>query len=208
MNRKSSTTLTISAVAFIAALLIDLYLILVYPSMIQVIIAVSLIVVVDTYFLVDGILAKVDEIANLNLDKQNELTKVEKGIYSVAKREEVSRTQSMSAILDMMLEMKDENSKLLSEIKDDNSKHMKNLMEQDKLMTKIQLKKDVDNTGRVVSSTEKMAVLITKMATANSRSSNETIEILNDICKELEQRNGKTEDENDYSHLRIMDKAE
>ena len=62
MNRKSSTTLTISAVAFIAALLIDLYLILVYPSMIQVIIAVSLIVVVDTYFLVDGILAKVDEI--------------------------------------------------------------------------------------------------------------------------------------------------
>ena len=208
MNRKSSTTLTISAVAFIAARLIDLYLILVYPSMIQVIIAVSLIVVVDTYFLVDGILAKVDEIANLNLDKQNELTKVEKGIYSVAKREEVSRTQSMSAILDMMLEMKDENSKLLSEIKDDNSKHMKNLMEQDKLMTKIQLKKDVDNTDRVVSSTEKMAVLITKMATANSRSSNETIEILNDICKELEQRNGKTEDENDYSHLRIMDKAE
>ena len=202
MNRKSSTTLTISAVAFIAALLIDLYLILVYPSMIQVIIAVSLIVVVDTYFLVDGILAKVDEIANLNLDKQNELTKVEKGIYSVAKREEVSRTQSM------MLEMKDENSKLLSEIKDDNSKHMKDLMEQDKLMTKIQLKKDVDNTDRVVSSTEKMAVLITKMATANSRSSNETIEILNDICKELEQRNGKTEDENDYSHLRIMDKAE
>ena len=208
MNRKSSTTLTISAVAFIAALLIDLYLILVYPSMIQVIIAVSLIVVVDTYFLVDGILAKVDEIANLNLDKQNELTKVEKGIYSVAKREEVSRTQSMSAILDMMLEMKDENSKLLSEIKDDNLKHMKDLMEQDKLMTKIQLKKDVDNTDRVVSSTEKMAVLITKMATANSRSSNETIEILNDICKELEQRNGKTEDENDYSHLRIMDKAE
>ena len=208
MNRKSSTTLTISAVAFIAALLIDLYLILVYPSMIQVIIAVSLIVVVDTYFLVDGILAKVDEIANLNLDKQNELTKVEKGIYSVSKREEVSRTQSMSAILDMMLEMKDENSKLLSEIKDDNSKHMKNLMEQDKLMTKIQLKKDVDNTDRVVSSTEKMAVLITKMATANSRYSNETIEILNDICKELEQRNGKTEDENDYSHLRIMDKAE
>lgn len=208
MNRKSSTTLTISAVAFIAALLIDLYLILVYPSMIQVIIAVSLIVVVDTYFLVDGILAKVDEIANLNLDKQNELTKVEKGIYSVAKREEVSRTQSMSAILDMMLEMKDENSKLLSEIKDDNSKHMKDLMEQDKLMTKIQLKKDVDNTDRVVSSTEKMAVLITKMATANSRYSNETIEILNDICKELEQRNGKTEDENDYSHLRIMDKAE
>lgn len=199
MNRKSSTTLTISAVAFIAALLIDLYLILVYPSMIQVIIAVSLIVVVDTYFLVDGILAKVDEIANLNLDKQNELTKVEKGIYSVAKREEISRNQSMSALLDLILELKDDNNRLLGEIKDDNSKHVKELMDQDKLMTKIQLKKDVDNTDRVVNSTEKMAVLITKMATANSRSSNETIEILNDICKELEQRNGHLdEDETDF----------
>lgn len=209
MNRKSSTTLTISAVAFIAALLIDLYLILVYPSMIQVIIAVSMIVVMDTYFLVDGILAKIDEIANLNLDKQNELTKVEKGIYSVAKREEISRTQSMSAILDLMLEMKEDNNRLLSEIKDDNTKHVKDILEQDKLMTKIQLKKDVDNTDRVVNSTEKMAILITKMATANSRSSNETIEILNDICRELEQRNGKLEDETtDYAHLRIMDKAE
>lgn len=204
MNRKSSTTLTISAVAFIAALLIDIYLILVYPSMIQVIIAVSLIVVVDTYFLVDGILAKIDEIANLNLDKQNELTKVEKGIYSVAKREEISRTQSMSALLDLILELKDDNHRLLSEIREDNSKHIKEVLDQDKLMTKIQLKKDADNTDRVVSSTEKMAVLITKMATANSRSSNETIEILNDICKELEQRNGNLEEsETDFSHLHV-----
>lgn len=203
MNRKS-TTLTISAVAFIAALLIDLYLIFVYPSMIQVIIAVSLIVVVDTYFLVDGILAKVDEIANLNLDKQNELTKVEKGIYSVAKREEISRTQTMSALLDLITEFKEDNNHMLTEIKDDNAKHVRDFLEQDKLMTKIQLKKDVDNTDRVVSSTEKMAVLITKMATANSRSSNETIEILNDICKELEQRNGNLEDsETDFSHLHV-----
>ena len=203
MNRKS-TTLTISAVAFIAALLIDLYLIFVYPSMIQVIIAVSLIVVVDTYFLVDGILAKVDEIANLNLDKQNELTKVEKGIYSVAKREEISRTQTMSALLDLITEFKEDNNQMLTEIKDDNAKHAKDFLEQDKLMTKIQLKKDVDNTDRVVSSTEKMAVLITKMATAKTRSSNETIEILNDICKELEQRNGNLEDsETDFSHLHV-----
>ena len=207
MNRKS-TSLTISAVGFIAGFLIDLYLILAYPSMIQVIIAVSLIVIVDTYFLVDGILAKVDDIANQQLDKQNELTKVEKGIYSVAKREETSRNQSMAAILDMMLELKEDNSRLISELKVDQHTMLNDLIEQDKLMTKVKLKKDVDNTERIISSTEKMAVLITKMATANSHSSNETIEILNDICKELEQRNGKHEDENDFSHLRIMDKAE
>ncbi len=208
MNRKSNTTLIISAIGFIASLLIDLYLILVYPTMIQVIIAVSLIILVDTYFLVDGILAKIDEVANLQLDKQNELTKVEKGIYSVAKREEISRNQSMSAILDMLLEMRDDNSRLITDFKEDNSSLLKDLIEQDKLMTKVKLKKDSDNTELIIDSTEKMAVLITQMATANSHSSNETIEILNDICKELEQRNGVPEEEKDYSHLRIMDKAE
>lgn len=208
MNRRTSTTLTISAVGFIAGILIDLYLIFVYPSMLQVIIAVSLIVIVDTYFLVDGILTKVDEIANQQLDKQNELTKVEKGIYSVAKREEVSRNQTMTAVLDMMLEMKDDNARLITELNRDQSTLLKDLIEQDKLMTKVKLKKEVDNTERIISSTEKMAVLITKMATANSHSANETIEILNDICKELEQRNGKLDDTSDFSHLRIMDKAE
>lgn len=193
MKRKSQSTLTISAVAFIAALLVDLYLIIVYPASIELIIAVSLIVIVDTYFMVDGILAKVDEIASINIDKQNEITKVQKGIYSVAKREEVSRTQSMSALLDMMLELKDENSKLYKE-----------MIEQDKVMTKLQLKKDSDNTTKVVNSNERLAVLIAQMATANAKSQSEAIEILNDICKELEERNGKLNTANDYSHLRVM----
>ncbi|MBE5932112.1 MAG: hypothetical protein E7263_01660 [Lachnospiraceae bacterium] len=191
MKSKSQTTLTISAVAFVAALLIDLYLIIAFPSNIELIIAVSLIVIVDTYFLVDGILAKVDDIASIAIDKQNELTKVEKGIYSVAKREEISRAQSMSAVLDMMLEMKDENAKLYQE-----------LLDQDKLMSKLQIKKDSDNATKIVNSNERLAVLIAQSATANAKSQNEAIEILNDICKELEQRNGNLN--GDYSHLRVM----
>ncbi len=193
MKLKSQSTLTISAVAFIAALLIDLYLILVYPSSIELIIAVSLIVIVDTYFMVDGILAKVDEIASVNIDKQNEMTKVQKGIYSVAKREEVSRTQSMSALLDIILELKDENAKLYDE-----------LLKQDKLMSKLQIKKEEDNTTKIVNSNERLAVLIAQMATANAKSQNEAIEILNDICKELEERNGSLNTANEYSHLRVM----
>lgn len=193
MKLKSQSTLTISAVAFIAALLIDLYLILVYPSSIELIIAVSLIVIVDTYFMVDGILAKVDEIASVNIDKQNEMTKVQKGIYSVAKREEVSRTQSMSALLDIILELKDENAKLYDE-----------LLKQDKLMSKLQIKKEEDNTTKIVNSNERLAVLIAQMATANAKSQNEAIEILNDICKELEERNGSQNTTNEYSHLRVM----
>lgn len=195
MKHKSQSTLTISAVAFIAAFLIDLYLIFVYPKSIELIIAVSLIVIVDTYFMVDGILAKVDEIASINIDKQNELTKVEKGIYSVAKREEISRTQSMSAILDMILELKEDNSKLTSE-----------LIEQNKVMSKLQMKKDTDNTTKIVNSNERLAVLIAQMATANAKSDQEAIEILNDICKELEERNGKLEETKEYSHLRVMNK--
>ena len=191
MKTRSQTTLTISAVAFVAALLIDLYLIIAFPKNIELIIAVSLIVIVDTYFLVDGILAKIDDIATLAIDKQNELTKVEKGIYSVAKREEVARAQSMSALLDMMDDMKAENAKLYQE-----------MLDQDKLMTKLQIKKEGDNTTKIVNSNERLAVLIAQTATANAKSQNEAIEILNDICKELEQRNGNLN--NDYSHLRVM----
>lgn len=194
MKRKSQSSLTISAVTFIAAFLVDLYLIIAYPSSIELIIAVTLIALVDTFFLVDGILAKVDEIASINIDKQNELTKVEKGIYSVAKREEIARTQSMSALLDILMELKDENSKLYSQ-----------LMEQDKMMAKLQIKKESDNTTKIVNSNERVAVLIAQMATANSKSQEEAIEILNDICKELENKNNASAD---HSHLRVMSKAE
>ncbi|MBP3620988.1 MAG: hypothetical protein J6J16_04405 [Lachnospiraceae bacterium] len=194
MKRKSDSSLTISAVAFVAAFLVDLYLIIAHPSNIELIIAVSLIAVVDTFFLVDGILSKVEEIASINIDKQNELTKVEKGIYSVAKREEIARTQSMSALLDILMELKDENSKLYNQ-----------LMEQDKMMAKLQIKKDSDNTTKIVNSNERIAVLIAQMATAHAKSSEEALEILNDICKELENKTGQGAD---HSHLRIMSKAE
>lgn len=191
MKTRSQTTLTISAVAFVAALIIDLYLIIAYPSNIELIIAVSLIVVVDTYFLVDGILAKIDDIASIAIDKQNELTKVEKGIYSVAKREEIARAQSMSALLDTIVDIKEENTRLYQEV-----------LDQDKLMAKLQIKKDGDNATKIINSNERLAVLIAQTATANAKSQNEAIEILNDICKELEQRNGNLN--NDYSHLRVM----
>lgn len=194
MKHKSQSILTVSAVAFVAALLVDLYLIIAYPSNIELIIAISLIVIVDTYFLVESIIDKVNEIASVNIDKQNELTKVEKGIYSIAKREEIARSQSMSAILDLILEFKEDNNKLYNE-----------LINQDNLMTKLQIKKEMDNTAKIVNSNERLAVLIAQMATSNAKSQSEAIEILNDICKELEQRNEKLLEESmEHSHLRVM----
>lgn len=194
MKHKSQSSLTISAVAFVAAFLVDLYLITAYSSSIELIIAVSLIAVVDTFFLVDGILNTINEIASINIDKQNELTKVEKGIYSVSKREEIARNQSMSALLDTLIELKTENASLHNQ-----------LMEQNKLLAKLQIKKDIDNSTKIVNSNDQIALLIEQLATANSKSSSETLEILNDICKELENKDNSSAE---YSHLRVMSKAE
>ncbi len=196
---KSQSILTISAVAFVAALLIDLYLIFAAPSNIELIIAVSLIVIVDTYFLVDGILEKVDEIVAINIDKQNELTKVEKGIYSVAKREEISRNQSMSAMLNAMVD-----------IREQGKKSYVDFAEQDKMLTKLSIKKDMDNANKIINSNERIAVLIAKMAADNAKLSDEAIEILNDICRSLEQGSHK---ENaisrvDADNLDVVDNAD
>lgn len=193
MKHKKSATLTVSAVAFVAALLVDFYMIIAYPAKLNIIIAISLIVVIDTYFLVDSILSLVDDIASINIDKQNELTKVQKGIYSVAKREEISRSENISTLVDTLTSMKNENAKLMND-----------LLEQDKVINKLQIKKNMDNTTQVVNSNEKLAVLIAKMATANAKSSEEAIEILNDICKELEKRSEGSGNSKDYSHLRVM----
>ena len=175
-TKKSQSILAISAVAFVAALLVDLYLIFAAPSKIELIIAISLIVVVDTYFFVDGILEKVDEIVAVNIDKQNELTKVEKGIYSVAKREEISRNQSMSSMLNAMMD-----------IREQSAKSYVDFAEQDKMLTKLCIKKDMDNANKIINSNERIAVLIAKMATANAKSSDDAIDILNDIYKGLQQ---------------------
>ena len=145
MKGKSSSALTISAVGFIAAFLVDLYMIMAYPSYISVIIIVSLIVVVDTYFMVDAILAKVDEVESAKLDKANELTKVEKGIYSVAKREENARTQSMTALLDLMVELKDENSRLYTELVSQSR-----LLEEHGIKVDNGIKSDTGNADRIV----------------------------------------------------------
>ena len=95
---------------------------------------------------------------------------------------------------------------MMLELKDENSKLMKELIEQDKTMSKLSIKKGMDNTTKIVNSNERIAVLIAQIVTANAKSQSEAIEILNDICKELEERNGKydTAIDQQYSHLKVM----
>ena len=75
MNIKKSN-LTFSAVGFVASILVLLYLIFNQPTMIELIIVFGLISLADTYFLVDSIVKKIDEMAEASMDKQNELVKV------------------------------------------------------------------------------------------------------------------------------------
>ena len=85
--RVKKSNLTFSAVGFVASVLVLLYLILNAHDMLQLIVVFGMIALADTYFLVDSIVKKIDELSEATVDKQTELVKVEKGIYSVVKRE-------------------------------------------------------------------------------------------------------------------------
>ena len=95
--KKSS--LTFSAVGLVGSLLVVLYLVFNMPNLTELIVVFGLITLANTYFLVDGIVKKIDEISEASIDKQTELVKVEKGIYSVAKREESTSTKQHNALV-------------------------------------------------------------------------------------------------------------
>lgn len=174
MNSKKSN-LTFSAVGFIASMLITLYLIVNMHEMLQLIIIFGLIAVADTYFLVDSIVKKIDEISEANMDKQTELVKVEKGIYSVAKREESSSIKQNNALIAQIKELQEENKKLNDE-----------LIEQQKLCTKILVKKAQENSNKNLNSSDRISKLLVQLNGNTTNTSKETIEILEEINKTLD----------------------
>ena len=174
MNIKKSN-LTFSAVGFVASAFILLYLILNTPQMIQLIIVFGLIALADTYFLVDSINKKIDEISEANMDKQTELVKVEKGIYSVAKREESINIKQNNTLIKQLEELKAENQRLNSE-----------LIEQQKLCTKILIKKSQENYNKNLNSSDRISKLLVQLNGNTTNTSKETIEILEEINKTLD----------------------
>ena len=188
MKQKKSNLL-ICSVAMVAAIITVFYLIMVMPEHLELIIVFSLIAIADTYFLTDGILKKIDDIANVSLDKQNEIAKVEKGIYSVAKREETTLNERFDSLITVIEELRNENSKLSAE-----------LIEQEKLFTKILMKKNQENTVKMVKSSDRIAKLLVQLTSNNKEISEETIELLKDISRQLD-------DEalpKDLSNVRVM----
>lgn len=175
MKQKIKSNLLISSVAMMAALMTMIYLVATMPDRLELIIAFGLIVVTDTYFLVDSIIRKVDEIANRAIDKQAELTKVEKGIYSVAKREELSMNQRMEELTAIVEQLKADNIRLNEE-----------LIEQQKLCTKLIMKKNQENMVRVVNSNDRITKQVVQMAGENKLASAQTNETLTNIHKSLE----------------------
>lgn len=174
MNIKKSN-LTFSAVGFVASILVLLYLILNMPNMIQLIIIFGLIALADTYFLVDSIVKKIDEISEASMDKQTELVKVEKGIYSVAKREEAANTKQHDALIEQIMQLKKENQRLNNE-----------LIEQQKLCTKILVKKNQENNNRTLNSSERISKLLVQLNGSTASTSKETMDVLEEINKTLD----------------------
>lgn len=169
------SNLTFSAVGFVASLMVLLYLILNTPQMMELIIVFGLIALADTYFLVDSIVRKIDEISEASIDKQTELVKVEKGIYSVAKREETANTKQSDALLEQLQQLKEENKRLNDE-----------LIEQQKLCTKIIIKKAQESNSKNLSSSDRITKLLVQLNGTTTSASRETIEVLEEINKILD----------------------
>lgn len=174
MNIKKSN-LTFSAVGFIASILIILYLILNSPENLTLIIVFGLLALADTYFLVDSIVKKIDENNSALMDKQTEIVKVEKGIYSVAKREENTNVKQHNALLAQIDELKKENQRLNEE-----------LIEQQKLCTKIMIKKTQENNNKNLNSSDRISKLLVQLNGNTTSASKETMEILDEINKTLD----------------------
>lgn len=174
MNIKKSN-LTFSAVGFIASMLVILYLILNAPENITLIIVFGILALADTYFLVESIVKKIDENNSALMDKQTEIVKVEKGIYSVAKREENTNMKQHNALLDQIDELKKENQRLNEQ-----------LIEQQKLCTKILVKKTQENANKNLNSSDRISKLLVQLNGNTSSASKETLEVLDEINKTLD----------------------
>ncbi|MDE6626476.1 MAG: hypothetical protein K2K56_08920 [Lachnospiraceae bacterium] len=174
MNIKKSN-LTFSAVGFVASLLIVLYLILNTPNMVSLIIVFGLIALANTYFFVDSIMKKIDEISQASIDKQTELVKVEKGIYSVAKRDETTNIKQHDVLIEQLQQLKAENQRLNTE-----------LIEQQKLCTKIIVKKNQENNQRNLSGSDRISKLLVQLNGNNISNSKETMKVLEEINQTLD----------------------
>lgn len=190
MKQRSRLNLIISAVAMMGALMVIFYLIMVLPSRLDLIITFGMIVLVDSYFLADGILKRIDDISNDSLNKQAELVKVDKGIYSVAKREEAAMSQRINQLVSTIEELKADNQRLNEE-----------LIEQQKLFAKVDMKKNQENLNKIISGNDRIAKLLVQLTSNNNTISTEAVELLSSIAEALEPEKKK---EQTYAKVQKM----
>ena len=190
MKQRSRLNLIISAVAMMGALMVIFYLIMIMPTRLDLIITFGIIVLIDTYFLADGILKRIDDISNDSLNKQEELVKVDKGIYSVAKREEAAMSKRINQLV-----------LTIEQLKADNQRLNKELIEQQKLFAKVDMKKNQENINKIISGNDRIAKLLIQLTSNNNTISTETVELLTNIAEALEPEKKK---EQTYAKVQKM----
>ncbi len=175
MKQRPKMNLIISSTAMMGSLLVILYLIMVMPQRLDLIVTFGIIALADNYFLVDGILKRIDDISNDNLDKQAEIAKVEKGIYSIAKREEAAMSERVDELVTAIQALQEDNERLNNE-----------LIEQQKLFTKVSMKKSQESYGKIINGNDRVAKLLIQLTSNNNTVSTETLELLSDIATALD----------------------
>lgn len=190
MKQRPRLNLIISAVAMMGALMVIFYLIMIMPTRLDLIITFGIIVLIDTYFLADSILKRIDDISNDSLNKQEELVKVDKGIYSVAKREEVAMSKRINQLFLTVDQLKADNQRLIDE-----------LIEQQKLFAKVDMKMNQENINKVMSGNDRIVKLLVQLTSSNNTISTETIELLTNIAEALEPEKKK---EQTYAKVQKM----
>ncbi len=175
MRQRPKMNLLISSTAMVGSLLVILYLIMVMPQRLDLIVTFGIIALADNYFLMDGILKRIDDISNDNLDKQSEIAKVEKGIYSIAKREESA-----------MAERTEELARAIQSLQADNERLNQELIEQQKLFTKVSMKKSQESYAKLINGNDRVAKLLVQLTSNNNTVSTETLELLSDIATALD----------------------
>ena len=93
----------------------------------------------------------------------------------MAKREESTNSKNNNALIEQLEQLKAENQRLNAE-----------LIEQQKLCTKILIKKSQENNNKTINSSERISKLLVQLNGNSSSSTKETLEVLEEINKTLD----------------------
>lgn len=191
--KKNNNLISVLSIAFFALGLCLLYIFSEYRSNIGLLCLVAFGQLMFLYFLVKAILVKITSIIEEKDEKNNEISKIGKGIYSVSKKGEANLVNKIDELISTLEKSIENNVRLSNEI-----------IENNKLFSKLEIKKAQENMVRMVNSNDRIAKQIVQVGGDNKVICKEIIIALNDISKALEEDKIHQNDKVEVSNIRKM----